>query len=89
MRNVAETTETYITEDLELTMSETLRGELQELNTRVHELEKNIAVTNERMKSLQKTVETMCNGIVKVLWIFGGALGAAAATFVIKGGLVL
>ena len=79
--------ETLTLDDLEPTMSETLRGELRELNERVHDLEKYAAVTNEKLSTLNKTVEGLCSAIFRAIWIVGGSSLAAAATWVIHGGL--
>ena len=74
-------------DDLGPTMSETLREELSELNNRVHDLEKYAAVTNEKLSTFQKSLDNLTAALFKALWIFGGSMLAAMATWIINGGL--
>lgn len=68
---------------------EQITKELASINTRVHDLEKYAAVTNEKLGHISKSVDGMSDALVKVLWVFGGSVIAAAAGWILNGGLTM
>lgn len=60
---------------------------LDEMDNRVTTLERNEAVSGERMSVIQSSLIKIDNNISRIVWIFVTAVVGAFAAFVLKGGL--
>ncbi|ANH04999.1 hemolysin XhlA family protein [Shinella sp. HZN7] len=60
---------------------------LDEMDNRVTVLERNEAVSGERMSVIQSSLIKIDNNISRIVWIFVTAVIGAFAAFVLKGGL--
>jgi cell division protein FtsB len=63
------------------------RNSVYGVRTQVNDLEKQIAVLTARIEQLSKEIDKINSGIGRGLWIFGGGIIAAIASFITTGGL--
>lgn len=59
----------------------------KEVQERLRELEKEVALLEQKMESIQKSNSNITEGISRILWLIGGGFIASVVTWIAGGGL--